>query len=179
MKNPIILISLCISFFVLHLSAADSCPICKGTVTTLAKIKDDISKPNKNQYVWRMSHCGLSLFNDNSRICKNCFFVEDPLPSIMWMRSSVEPDSFAIPLSPSIRNFPVPPEGASYEQRFYDSKRRDGLDFHFKNSQELVIKYQKYCTKHKLEISISETDPKNSYISIWKEVKSKKVELIP
>jgi hypothetical protein len=163
--KPIVLLSLAVSLFVLPLSAADPCPVCGGELTTVGKVKDDPSKPNKNLWVWRRSS-GLQLFDENSPICKRCWFVSNSDSPAWWMRSCEQPESFHIPLSQAIRKFPVPPGFASYDQLFIDGKRTDSLFFMCKNSTEMIAKFRGFCTKHQLSISVVEF---SEDVGIWVE----------
>ena len=157
-----------ISIFVLPLSAADPCPVCGGELTTVGKVKDDPSNPNKNQWVWPISKdCGLQLIDENSPICKRCWFVSYSAYSdspAWWIRTSEQPDSFLSPLSQAIRNFPVPSGSASYKQRFIDGKRTDSLFFRCKNSTKMIAKFRGYSTKHQLSISVVEF---SEDVGIW------------
>jgi len=153
-----ILILLSMRLATSHLYAADPCPVCKGEVTTVGKIKDDPSNSRKNEWVWSTSpECGPALFDGNSLICKRCWFAKQPMkPDAWWVRSTVLPDSFFIPLSAAIRNFPAPPNLANYDQKFIREHRTDSISFMCKITPEMTSKFRKYCKEHKLSLDLTE-----------------------
>ncbi|MBK1883377.1 hypothetical protein JIN85_13195 [Luteolibacter pohnpeiensis] len=158
---------LCFFLLALRLFAAEPCPVCGGELTTVGMIKDDLSKPNKNEWVWRGSpECGLQMFNDDSPICKRCWFVSDGGTPVWWRRSSELPDSFLVPFSVAIRNFPVPPKSASYEQRFVEGTRTESIHFWCDDSPELIAKFRKYCIENNLSIDISAKHDGQVFIDI-------------
>lgn len=165
--KTILLFWLFAGLFVLPLSAVEPCPVCGGELTTVGKVKDDPSKPNKNQWVWRRSkQCGLQIFTKDSPICKRCWFVSDSDTPAWWMRSSELPDAFLIPFSAAIRAFPAPPNSASYDQRFVDGSRTESINFRCKNSPELIAKFRKYCKEHKLSIDVCELSADEVFVDV-------------
>ena len=167
MKSAILLCGFA-SLLVLPLLAVDKCPVCGGAVTTVGKITDDETKPSKNQWVWNRSSCANLLFDEDSLICTRCWFAEDGNEPTTWMRSSVLPDSFFIPLTEAIRGFPAPKNSASYYQRFVGKQRIESLSFWCADSAELITSFRKYCREHVLTIELkrSERFPNEVFVDV-------------
>ena len=151
--------------FLLPLAAAEPCPVCGGELTTVGKVEDDPSKPNKNQWVWRNA-CGLQLIDKDSPICKRCWFASDSGTPAWWMRSSELPDSFLVPFSVAIRNFPVPAKSASYDQLFVEGVRTEFINIRCENSPELIAKFRTYCKDNKLSIDVLELNADEVFVQI-------------
>lgn len=167
MKNALMLCCLA-SLLVLPLMAADKCPVCGGAVTTVGKVTDDKTKESKNQEVWDRSSCAFTGHDDDSVICTRCWLVQDRTEPKVWIRSSVLPDSFFIPLSKAIREFPAPKDSASYDQRFEGEKRIESMSFWCTDAPDLITKFQKYCKQHALilELKRSERYPKEVFVDV-------------
>ena len=156
------------SLLVLPSVAADKCPACGGAVTTVGKVTDDKTKESKNLEVWDRSSCAFTGHDEDSVICTRCWCVEDRTEPTVWIRSSKLPNSFFIPLSKAIREFPAPKDSAGYEQRFEGEKRIESLSFWCTDAPDLIAKYQRYCKEHDLtlELDRSERYPKKVFVDV-------------
>ncbi|MBK1884706.1 hypothetical protein JIN85_20005 [Luteolibacter pohnpeiensis] len=149
----------------LPLFGAGECPACGGVVTTVGKVADDETKPSKNQWVWNRSICANLLFDEDSLICTRCWLAKDKNQPDTWMRSSLLPDSFVIPLSDAIRRFPEP---GNYNQRFVGKRRIESMSFWCADSPDLIGKFQNYCKQHDLTLKLtrSERYPKEVFVDV-------------
>ncbi len=134
------------------LRAYDPCPVCRGRVTDLDKVKDDRSKEPRNAEFFNRSICGMmDMLNAGSVICTRCW-MGNRWDEQTWVRRSSQPSSFIPPMEKALREFPVPPEEGGFERQFDGQSVTDSIEMEWNEAR--FPGFREYCKKNNLVIEL-------------------------
>lgn len=153
------LLAILLFFSAIPALGREPCPVCGGKVTTAGQIVDLKGKSVHNLELWDFSYHGWRL-PSNTLVCTRCWFISK-WEQEEWTRIHSKPDTFFRPLSPAIRQFPVPAEGGNYIQEFLGgSDVTESISLWCKDSEELVTRFNDYGKEHGLAIEVqNRNDP--------------------
>ena len=150
------------------------CPVCGGRLVAAGSLKDDRSKPSLNLELWnRSSHGDFWPFHsEESRICSRCFVAYRDVDD-RWVRASVLPESFVVPLTIAISGFPVPGKShlrslSVYSQDFLGASADQGQEeliaFWTKSSSRVLDPLTAYSQKHGLALTMKKERSIGTYV---------------
>jgi len=154
--------------------AAEACPLCGGDLIRVGDVVDDRSKPSRNLCVWNRSICGNYFYEDDSKICKQCWHSYNEKMK-RWEMSSEQVDAFRQPLTTDITNVPLPTAKditslVVYSQKISDGNVKESVGFWCNNNDDYRVRLTKYTSDHALSITNYEADSQKnqSHITIEK-----------
>ena len=140
------------------------CPVCHfGIIRAPDAVasRGDV-QPSKNLAIWNGSYHGAD-YEDYSKICTRCWMAYHAKLGV-WERASEVPDTFQRPLSPAIRQVPLPPSEhvhyrVVYKQAFSDHQFGESVAFWCDDIPEVIEPLRAYAAAHDLLFAIDEPPP--------------------
>lgn len=169
------LFAMLLIFWGMNAIAFDPCPVCGGKVTAIGNIKDDLTKPPRNNHFFNRSMCGGWPWSGDV-ICTRCWMGNSWFEE-NWERGSNLPDTFVPPIDKSLRDFPAPSAEAYYERVFEGVSMRDSREISWDDANAArLVRYLAYAKEHDLMMELhGAVSPTGSYNTVTPLTGEKKV----